>query len=92
MNDLLKQADLITEAINTTQRLYDLMKQIVGMTHQMVGNTHEMQAITNELRDHISDFEDFFRPLRSLLLLGKTLLRYSRLLGAEKHIRFARWC
>ena len=31
----------------------------------MVGETHDMQAITNELRDHISDFEDFFRPIRS---------------------------
>ena len=31
----------------------------------MVGKTHEMQEITNELRDHISDFEDFFRPVRS---------------------------
>jgi putative drug exporter of the RND superfamily len=65
MKDLLKQADLITEAINTTQHLYDLMKQIVATTHDMVVNTHEVQAITNELRDHIADFEDFWRPVRS---------------------------
>ncbi len=31
----------------------------------MVGKTHEMQDITNDLRDHIADFEDFFRPIRS---------------------------
>ncbi len=92
MKDLLKQADLMTEAINITQRMYDLMKQIVATTHDVVANTHEMQAITSELRDHISDFEDFFRPIRSLLLLGKALLRYSDLLCAEKHIRFARRC
>ena len=24
-----------------------------------------MQAITDELRDHIADFEDFWRPIRS---------------------------
>ena len=62
---MLKQADMMTEAINITQRMYDLMKQIVATTHDMVGKTHEMQDITNELRDHISDFEDFFRPIRS---------------------------
>jgi RND superfamily putative drug exporter len=65
MKDLLKQADLITEAINLTQRMYDLIKQIVATMHDVVANTHEMQAITSELRDHIADFEDFFRPLRS---------------------------
>ena len=31
----------------------------------MVGETHDMQEITEELRDHIADFEDFFRPIRS---------------------------
>ena len=65
MKDLLKQADSMTEAINTTQRLYDLMKQIVSVTHDMVHNTHDVQDLTNQLRDHISDFEDFFRPLRA---------------------------
>jgi len=31
----------------------------------MVGDTHDIQAITNELRDHIADFEDVWRPIRS---------------------------
>ena len=31
----------------------------------MVGDTEEMQQITNELRDHIANFEDFWRPIRS---------------------------
>ncbi|WP_068184477.1 RND family transporter [Mycobacterium sp. UM_CSW] len=65
MNDLLKQADLISEAINITQRMYEVMKELVATTHDVVANTHEMQALTSELRDHIADFEDFFRPLRS---------------------------
>ena len=41
------------------------MQQLTDTTHHMVGETHDMQAITNELRDHIADFEDFFRPIRS---------------------------
>ena len=71
MKDLLKQADLITEAINLTQRMYDVMKQLVATTHDVVATTHEMQAITSELRNHIADFEDFFRPLRSYLYWEK---------------------
>ena len=65
MNDLLKQADQMAEMIGIMQHMYGLMQQLVATTHHMVGETHDMQAITNELRDHISDFEDFFRPIRS---------------------------
>ena len=65
MNDLLKQADDLAKTISIMQHMYGLMQQLVATTHHMVGETHDMQAITNELRDHISDFEDFFRPIRS---------------------------
>ncbi len=65
MKDLLKQVDLLTEAINVTQRTYDLTTQIVAATHDVVANTREVQQITNELRDHIADFDDFIRPIRS---------------------------
>ena len=71
MNDLLKQADMITDAINITQRMYELTKQLVATTHDVVVNTREMQALTNELRDNISNFEDLFRPLRSYLYWEK---------------------
>ncbi|BBX65002.1 siderophore exporter MmpL4 [Mycobacterium saskatchewanense] len=65
MNDMLKQADEMTTTINTMQRMYDLMTRLVGVTHKMVGDTEEMQQITNQLRDEISNFDDFFRPIRS---------------------------
>ncbi|MCV7100835.1 MMPL/RND family transporter [Mycobacterium palustre] len=65
MNDMLKQADMLTESITIMQRMYDLLKQMVATTHDMVAKTHEVQEITNELRDHIADFEDFWRPVRS---------------------------
>jgi len=41
------------------------MQQLTQTTHHMIGETHEMQEITEELRDHIADFEDFWRPIRS---------------------------
>jgi len=65
MNNMLKQADEMTTTIVTMQRMYDLMKQLVATTHRMVSDTEEVQQITNELRDRISDFDDFWRPVRS---------------------------
>lgn len=65
MNDMLAQADELGKTINIMQRMYGLMQQLVATTHHMVGETHELQAVTEELRDHIADFEDFWRPIRS---------------------------
>ncbi len=65
MDDMLKQADEMATMIAVMQRMYGLMQQLVATTHHMVGETHEMQAVTNELRDHVSDFEDMWRPIRS---------------------------
>jgi RND superfamily putative drug exporter len=65
MNDMRQAADQLAETINIMQRMYALIQQLTTTTHHMVGETHDMQAITNELRDHIADFEDFFRPIRS---------------------------
>jgi putative drug exporter of the RND superfamily len=65
MDDMLKQADMMTETITIMQRMYGLMQELADNTHSMVAKTHEMQDITEELRDHIADFEDFFRPLRN---------------------------
>ena len=65
MKDMLKQADELGETIAIMQRMYALMQELASTTHHMVGETHDMEAITYELRDHIADFEDFWRPIRS---------------------------
>jgi RND superfamily putative drug exporter len=65
MNDILKQADELTKTIGIMQRMYGLVQQLVTTTHGMVGKTRDIEAITDELRDHIADFEDFWRPIRS---------------------------
>ncbi|HEX5444273.1 MAG TPA: RND family transporter [Pirellulales bacterium] len=65
LKDMLKQADMMGEALNITRHLYDLTKQMVATTHDMVATTHDIDNLTNELRLHISDFEDFLRPIRS---------------------------
>jgi RND superfamily putative drug exporter len=65
MEDMLKQADEMTNTIALMQRMYDIMKQMVDTTQRLTDRTHELQEITAELRDHVADFEDFFRPLRA---------------------------
>jgi RND superfamily putative drug exporter len=41
------------------------MQQLAKTTHHMAGETHDLTAITGEIRDHLADFEDFWRPIRS---------------------------
>jgi RND superfamily putative drug exporter len=65
MNDMSKQADELAKTVNVMQRMYGLIQQLADTTHHMVGDTRDIQAITDELRDHIADFEDFWRPVRS---------------------------
>jgi len=65
MNDLDTQADELAKTINLMQRMYGLIQQLTNTTHQTITATKEINAITDELRDHIADFEDFWRPIRS---------------------------
>ncbi|OCB26153.1 hypothetical protein A5674_19970 [Mycobacterium malmoense] len=63
--DMLKQADVLSMQIATMKRMYEIQKQVTAITHDSIKKTKEMRGIISEIRDHLSDFEDFFRPLRS---------------------------
>ncbi|MDD4868654.1 MAG: MMPL family transporter, partial [Mycobacterium sp.] len=65
MNDLLKQADAMQQSIDTMQRMYNITSQMVRVTDHMDHLTHEMVDVTEQLRDHVADFDDFWRPIRS---------------------------
>lgn len=71
MDDMLKQADAMQESIDTMQHMYDIMSQTVAVTHNMDQLTQEMVGITSTLRDHIADFDDFWRPIRSFFYWEK---------------------
>ncbi len=43
------------------------MEQLSATTHDMVGKTDQTALDIAALRDHISDFDDFFRPIRNYL-------------------------
>jgi RND superfamily putative drug exporter len=65
MNDMLKQADEMAKTVDLMQHMYGLMQQLSNTTHHTIAATKEINGITDELRDHIADFEDFWRPIRS---------------------------
>jgi RND superfamily putative drug exporter len=71
MKDTLKQADAMAKMMNQMQRIYGLLQQLTNTTHRMIGDTRDLAAITEELRDHIADFEDVWRPIRSYLYWEK---------------------
>jgi RND superfamily putative drug exporter len=71
MADMLKQADAMQQSIDTMQNMYAITSKMAAVTHHMDGLTHEMADVTNELRDQISNFDDFFRPIRSYFYWDK---------------------
>ncbi|OFB38956.1 hypothetical protein BA059_13745 [Mycolicibacterium sp. (ex Dasyatis americana)] len=66
-DDMLLQADEMQKTINTMDRMIVLMEEMSSITHNMVGKMDTMVVDVKELRDHISDFDDFLRPLRNYL-------------------------
>src|SRR6201993_150036 len=65
MADLVKISDELQVTIDITQRIANLTHQLTDITHDLDTQTHQLQADTDELRDHIADFDDLWRPMRS---------------------------
>ncbi len=65
MKDILAQADEMSVMINNTKHMYALMLQLQDATHHSLIVTKELAGVISDLREQISNFEDFFRPLRS---------------------------
>src|ERR1700741_5055423 len=65
ISNLTKVSDQLQVTINITEQLADLTHRLTGVTHDLDGQTHQIKADSNDLRDHIADFDDFWRPLRS---------------------------
>jgi RND superfamily putative drug exporter len=65
ISNLTKVSDQLQVTINITEQLADLTHQLTGVTHHLDGQTHQIKADSNDLRDHIADFDDFWRPIRS---------------------------
>ncbi|GAA4536180.1 RND family transporter [Mycobacterium paraffinicum] len=67
MADMLHQADMMQTTIDSMEKMSSITAQMANDMHQMVKKMHDMTIDINELRQHMADFEDFFRPIRSYL-------------------------
>jgi RND superfamily putative drug exporter len=65
MASMLQQADEMGRTIATMEHMYDIMKQTTDVTHDMTGDMHIMQDDIEQVRQHVADFEDFWRPIKS---------------------------
>jgi putative drug exporter of the RND superfamily len=65
MADMLKQADMMQTTIDTMEKMQSITGQMANDMHVMVKKMHDMTIDIDELRQHMADFEDFFRPIRS---------------------------
>ena len=71
ISNLTKVSDQLQVTINITEQLADLTHRLTGVTHDLDGQTHQIKADSNDLRDHIADFDDFWRPIRSYFYWDK---------------------
>ena len=65
--DMLTMSDDLGAMIGSMQRMYGLIQQMSGATHHMVSDMNTMKATLDDVRDHLADFDDVARPLRSYL-------------------------
>ncbi|MCF6389264.1 MMPL family transporter [Mycobacterium sp. MBM] len=65
MADMLKQADDMLTTITNMEKMSAITVQMAAVTNSMVTKMKAMTLDIAELRDNISNFDDFFRPLRN---------------------------
>jgi RND superfamily putative drug exporter len=71
MADMLKMADQMQFMIQTTERMYAVSQELANAADESAKTTADTSAITDQLRNHIADFDDFFRPIRSYFYWDK---------------------
>jgi len=67
MANMLTQANDMQVNIDTMTKMQSITVQMAATTHSMVTKMVGMTLDVADLRDHISDFDDFFRPIRNYL-------------------------
>jgi RND superfamily putative drug exporter len=61
----LKQADDMQVTIDSMVKMQSITQQMSEITHSMVIKMRKTSVDVQELRDHMADFEDVWRPIRS---------------------------
>jgi RND superfamily putative drug exporter len=63
--DILRMSDDLQVQIDTTQRQYEVSRDLSNAADDSANTTAVTSQITDSLRDHIADFDDTFRPVRT---------------------------
>src|ERR1700739_678867 len=63
--DILKLADQLQVNIDVTERQYAVTQDLSKAADDSAKATAETSEITDELRNHLADFDDVWRPMRS---------------------------
>ncbi len=63
--DLLKQANEISNTIDILKQQVTLQQASAAATHEQTQAFHDTVTIVNDLRDKLANFDDQFRPLRN---------------------------
>ncbi|MGH3556488.1 MAG: RND family transporter, partial [Mycobacterium sp.] len=58
-------AQQLDRDISLLTQMYGHLQEIDATTHDLAGVTEDTTHVTDDIRDHIADFVDFFRPLKS---------------------------
>ncbi|MEE6140121.1 MMPL family transporter [Mycobacterium sp. 050128] len=61
----LKQADDMQVTIDSMEKMQSITQQMAEVTHSMAAKMRKTSVDVEALRDHMADFDDFFRPIRS---------------------------
>jgi RND superfamily putative drug exporter len=61
----LKQADDMQVTIDSMEKMQSITQQMSQITHSMAAKMRKTSADVEDLRDHMADFEDMWRPIRS---------------------------
>ncbi len=65
MANMLKQADDMLTTVTNMEKMSSITVQMAAVTNSMVTKMKDMTLDIAELRDNISNFDDFFRPMRN---------------------------
>jgi RND superfamily putative drug exporter len=65
VGDIKKITGFLDTQITLLERQYAVTQKLANAADDSSKTTGETAAITDEIRDHIADFDDFWRPIRS---------------------------
>ncbi|KAA8959246.1 RND family transporter [Mycobacterium sp.] len=65
MKDMLRMGEEMQTTINSMEKMLEITRHMSETTHDMDLRMHGMVADIQDLRDEISNFDDFWRPIRS---------------------------